>query len=239
MKNITKDILYIIPARSGSKGIKNKNLQKIGKKSLVKISLELAQKVSKISDIVFLSTDSDKIAKEAVNTSAVVPFLRLKKLARDTSSIPDVIENILSFYKKDNIFFNWIVLLQPTAPFRRACDIKNSILIGKKQNCDGVISVCEDQAIHPFLIQKIEDGFLRPFIGGEYNDSQRQSLYPKSFIRNGAIYMMKVKSFEKSKSLKFGKIKPYVMPIERSINIDNALDLELAKAFHKTQFKKQ
>ena len=120
-----KKILGIILARGGSKGIKDKNIVKFGNKPLIKWTFDAAKKSKKISKLV-LSTDSKKIASIAKN-KIEVPFLRPKKFAGDKSKSIDAIEHAINFFKKQKVFFDYIVLLEPTSPLRTTDDINKSI----------------------------------------------------------------------------------------------------------------
>ena len=110
-------ILALIPARSGSKGIKNKNLKKIKNKSLLSISIQLAKKL-KVFKKIIVSTDSKKIANEAKKFSAEVPFIRPKKISGDKSKMIDVCLHAINFYENKNIYFDALIVLQPTSPMR-------------------------------------------------------------------------------------------------------------------------
>ena len=119
------DVLGIIPARSGSKGIKQKNIQKLDGKPLIQYSIEQALD-SKISKLV-VNTDDPKIALLSKSLGAEIPFLRPKKLAGDKTTTYDVIENTISHFKKISYFADIVVILQPTTPFRPKDIINDSI----------------------------------------------------------------------------------------------------------------
>ena len=125
--------LAIIPARGGSKGLKNKNILKFDNKPLLAWSI-LAAKKSKLFSKIIVSTDSKKIAVIAKKYGAEVPFLRPKKLSSDRSKSVDLVIHALDFYKKKNLFFKNIFLLEPTSPLRDEKDIIRSFkYINKKK----------------------------------------------------------------------------------------------------------
>ena len=140
LKKKRKKILCLIPARGGSKGIKNKNLIKIHSKPLIYWSINLAKKISFFSNIV-VSTDSNKIRKVALKFGAEVPFLRPKKLSNSNASMKEVINHCIQFYKKKNITFDAIVLFQPTSPFRKKSTIEKAIKIFFKKKLDTLFSI--------------------------------------------------------------------------------------------------
>jgi len=141
-------ILGLIPARGGSKGIPLKNIQKLAGKPLINYTIESAKK-SKI-DKVIVSTDTKKIAQISTSAGAEVPFLRPKKISKDSSSTIKVIKHALKFLKlKQNYEPDIIVILQPTSPLRTAKMINNSINILKKSKCSSVISVSKIKS-HPY-----------------------------------------------------------------------------------------
>ncbi|WP_455815880.1 acylneuraminate cytidylyltransferase family protein [Clostridium butyricum] len=119
-------IIAIIPARSGSKGLKDKNIKEINGKPLIAYTIESAIKSNVFKDVL-VSTDSKKYLEIAVKYGAYVPFLRNEKLAKDTSSTNDVIEDVLTQLKKIGKEYDAFMLLQPTSPLRSIEDIKNAL----------------------------------------------------------------------------------------------------------------
>ena len=117
-----KKIICIIPARKGSKGLKNKNIRRLNNIPLIAWSILLAKKCNEIDDII-VSTDSVKISKIAKKYGAKVPFIRPKKLATDKASSFNVIKHTINFFKKKNIFYDYVLLLEPTSPLRELKDI--------------------------------------------------------------------------------------------------------------------
>ena len=120
------EILTIIPARGGSKGIKNKNIKKMLNKPLIYWTIKQIKKINKKSTII-VSTDSKKIRKISLEYNISVPFIRPKIISKDNSSDYDLINHAINFFKKKNIYFKYILLLQPTSPLRTYKDINQSI----------------------------------------------------------------------------------------------------------------
>jgi N-acylneuraminate cytidylyltransferase/CMP-N,N'-diacetyllegionaminic acid synthase len=222
-----KKFLAIIPARGGSKGIKNKNIVELKGKPLISYTIEEAKKCG-IFDKIIVSTDSPEIAKISEKYGAEVPFLRPKKLAIDTASTVDVILHALDYFKAESEHYDYFVLLQPTSPLRKAEDILNAINLLFEKDADSIVSVCEVEHSPLFCNTLPEDLSLSNFIKKELRNKRRQDL-PKYYRINGAIYISKIETFLKIKDFYEGKSYAYIMPIERSIDIDNVIDLKLAE----------
>ena len=138
--------LAIIPARSGSKGLKDKNIKLLNGKPLIAYTIEAAL-TTKIFEEVMVSTDSSYYAELSRQYGASVPFLRKEELAKDNTSSWDVVKQVLEDYKKMGIVFDKCVLLQPTSPLRTKDDITNAITLYQEKNAETVVSVCETE--HP------------------------------------------------------------------------------------------
>ena len=221
-----KKIIAIVPARGGSKSIKNKNIIKVNKKPLIHYTLENAIK-SKYLDRIIVSTDSKIIKNVCKNYD--VPFLRPKKYSQDYSLTSDVIFHAIDYLSKKNIFFyDYIMLLQPTSPLRLSKDIDASIKKLINSKFDSLISVVNVGANHPSRMYKIYKNKLLPIFGEKISMMPRQKL-ENIYIRNGSIYLTSLKSFKKYKSFISKKNMSYEMPLERSVNIDIKKDLENLK----------
>src|SRR5699024_2425689 len=117
--------LAIIPARSGTKGLPDKNIKLLNNKPLMAYTIEVALKSKKYEQVV-VSTDSEKYAKIAKKYGAHIPYIRSENLSNDTASTWDVVRDVLTYYKNKNIFYDTVSLLQPTSPFRKHQDIINA-----------------------------------------------------------------------------------------------------------------
>lgn len=231
MLNNKKSFLAIIPARGGSKSIKNKNLYLIKNKPLIYYTIQSAIK-SKYLNTVLLSTDSKKIFQYVKKFPKIkIPFLRPKKLAGDkVLTLPVLKYTLLRYEKILKKKFDFIVLLQPTSPLRTSKDIDNSIKLLTKKKTDSLISVTSVGANHPLRMKKIlKNNKLSNYITQKNIDNMypRQSL-PKVFIRNGAIYIASRELILKNK-ISSKKTIAYEMSEDRSINIDNYKDIILLK----------
>ncbi|MCR4817547.1 MAG: acylneuraminate cytidylyltransferase family protein [Fretibacterium sp.] len=218
--------LAIIPARSGSKGVKDKNIRSLGGKPLMAWSIEAALR-SKQFDEVMVSTDSEHYAKIAREYGASVPFLRSATTASDTASSGAVISEVLREYQMRGQEFDAYCLLQPTSPLRTAEDIRKAYDLYKQKNALAVVSVCEAEH-SPLWCGRLPDTLeLDGFIRRE-NSGRRQDI-GKFYRLNGAIYIVNI---EKSKSDPFLYRKgsyAYIMAQERSVDIDTELDFKFAE----------
>ncbi len=221
-----KKFIAIIPARGGSKGIKNKNIVLLRGKPLIAYTIEAA-KESRIFDEILVSTDSTEIARVATKYGANVPFMRPTELSTDSASSIDVIVHTLSYFIENGTYFDYFVLLQPTSPLRTSSDIINAAQLVFEKDANSVVSVCEAEHT-TFLINTLpEDLSLFKFIDKSMI-KPRQEL-PKCYRINGAIYIAKVDYFLENRNFYGEKSFAYIMPRERSVDIDDYIDLKLAE----------
>lgn len=218
--------LAIIPARSGSKGLKDKNIKLLNGKPLIAYSIEAAKQANIYSHI-FVSTDSEEYGEVAIQYGAEVPFYRSSKNASDKASTWDVVKEVLQQYQDIGVEFDTFTLLQPTSPLRSYADIQEAYKIFIEKRAVAIVSVCEME--HSPLWSNIlpEDNSLLGFLKLD-NNQQRQKL--ETFYRiNGAIYMADVKKFLEDTNLYRENCYAYKMPTERSIDIDTILDFKIAE----------
>ena len=224
-----KNILGVTLARGGSKGIKNKNLTIINGKPLIYYTIKEAKKSKNITNYI-VSTDNDKIRNIAQKYKAEVPFIRPKKFSKDSSSSASALKHsLIKCEKYYNKKFDYVVELMATNPLKSVNDINNVIKILLKYNADSVIAVNQLFDHHPARIKKIIKGKLHDFSIKERLESRRQDLKPKAYIRSGSIYAMSRKFVMQEKRYFSGKSLAYVLPSERTINIDDENDLLIAK----------
>lgn len=216
------EIIGIIPARGGSKGLPHKNIKTIAGKQLIGYTIESALKSAMLSRVI-VSTDDGRIA-EISRKYGVEVIDRPTELAKDETPTVDVILHVFKILKSENVV---IVLLQPTSPLRNVQDIDESIKLFLKNDCESVVSVCE--ASHsPYWGFNIDNKYLKSIFGVKYLKTRRQEL-PKAYIPNGAMYISTLKALEEHKSFYCDKTLPYLMPLERSMDIDNELDFILVE----------
>ena len=221
----------MIPARAKSKGIKNKNIINFSNnKSLTEIAVRFSQKL-KFCDDIIVSTDSKEIKKSIEKkTNIKIPFLRSKKNSKDKSPIISVIEEVLekSFIKHHSTY-KTLILIEPTCPLRRLIDVKNAYKKYINGNYDSLWTVNKvDLSFHPDKQLKInKDKYLEFFNKKGFKITRRQML-DQTYKRNGVCYILNVKKFLKTKSLKMKKT-GYFLCEYNMISIDTKLEFELAK----------
>lgn len=218
--------LAIIPARSGSKGLPDKNIKMLGGKPLMAYSVQAALD-SGCFDTVMVSTDSESYADVAKEYGAEVPFLRSDETASDSASSWDTVLEVISRYKALGRDFDTFCLLQPTSPMRTAEDIKSSYDVYSQKNAIAVVSVTELE--HPLswcgLLGDNDslDGFIE-----KSSNKQRQAQH--TYYRpNGAIYIVSIPELVKDPFLYRKGCYAYIMPKCRSIDIDTVFDFKFAE----------
>lgn len=219
--------LGIITARGSSKRLPRKNLRPLLGRPLIEYTIKAALG-SKLLTRVILSTDDDEIMKVGRDCGVEVPFKRPPELAEDTTPTIDVLIQAVEFMEKQGFFPDIIVTLQPTSPLRRAADIDNAIRKHIETDADSVVGVTRADHWHPIRAKKIEDDILRNYCLEEKEGIRNQDL-PPVYFRNGAFYSVKRDVLMNEHSL-YGRIaRPYIMPPERSVDIDTELDFMLTE----------
>lgn len=221
------DTICLIPARSGSKGIKNKNIRKLGKKPLLAWTIQIAMQTNEL-DGVYVTTDGSEIAKVARDYNADV-IRRPSNLATDESPIAKTVRHAISHLTNKNINMDNIVLLEPTCPFRSQKDIQACLEL-LNQGYDSCATFTPSET-PPSRLWILEEQKPKLLLEGSNPWLPRQSL-SKAYKLNGACYAFNGEKFMKDSQLNilFGDIGSVKMPAQRSVDIDTPIDLELARA---------
>jgi CMP-N-acetylneuraminic acid synthetase len=226
----TLKILTIIPARGGSKGVPRKNIRLVGGKPLIAYTIDAVLQVQDLIHRVIVSTDDAEIAEIARTCGAEVPFLRPAELSGDRVPTLPVLQHAVRFVEdQDQVRMDWVLLLQPTTPFRAPQDIRRAVELASSGGCDSVISVVQVFSTHPILMKRIQGDQLVPYCIEEKEGTRRQDYQPPAYMRNGAIYLSRRDTIMENSSIWGKTIRPYIMPEERSVNIDSQLDFKLAE----------
>ena len=186
-----KSVLAIIPARGGSKGLPGKNIKTLCGKPLIAWSIQ-AGLTSRYVDEVMVTTDSDEIARIAHKHGASIPFIRPAELASDVAATFDVINHAIEFYRRElKIFFDYIVLLEPTSPLREKKDIDEMLedLISKDDEFDAIISLGPVHE-HPSIMKKIISNKIEAFSKDLVMTNRRQDS-EVAFFPYGVAYIIK------------------------------------------------
>jgi CMP-N,N'-diacetyllegionaminic acid synthase len=223
-------ILAVIPARGGSKGVLRKNVRLVCGRPLISYTIETALKVQHLLYRVIVSSEDEEIVAIARQYGADVPFLRPSELSSDEVPTLPVLKHAVEFVEKqDGVTLDWVLLLQPTDPFRNEEDIKAALDLAQQGGCDSVISVVQVFSVHPILMKRIENNRLLPYCIEEKEGTRRQDYQPPAYMRNGAIYLTRRKVLMEKNSIWGEVIRPYVMPQKRSIGVDSELDLKVVE----------
>ena len=216
----------LITARGGSKSIPRKNVKPLAGKPLIAWTIEAALRSQRLSRVI-VSTDDEEIARVAREWGADVPFMRPPELAEDDSPHLDVIRHALSWLEAEKEpELDYLMLLQPTSPLRTTADIDAAIILAELRDADAVISVCQTHD-HPFLSKQVTpDGKLLDFVEKPQGYLPRQKL-PPAYSLNGAIYVIRRAVLLERDDWYTDRTFAYIMPPERSYDIDTPWDLHL------------
>jgi CMP-N-acetylneuraminic acid synthetase len=215
-------VIAVVPARGGSKGVPGKNLRIVGGTSLLHRTLSVAL-ASKYVDAVIASSDDDEILRHASMVDGVTALTRPADLASDTSAMAPVVEHVLHSHDADIV-----VLLQPTSPLRQTNDIDKGLEKFIAARASSLISVCPART-SPYWMYRIVDGDRIEPVLAKPEAATRQEL-PATFQVNGALYIVDVDWFTQHRIFVDDSTVAYVMPSERSIDVDSPEDLLVAEA---------
>jgi CMP-N,N'-diacetyllegionaminic acid synthase len=224
------DVLAVIPARGGSKGVPGKNVRPLAGRPLLQFTLEAAAAARRLTDWI-VSTDDVEIAELARGRGARVPFLRPAELATDEARALPVMQHAVELMERERGRpYDAVMMLQPTTPFRTAGDIDAAVELLAETGADSVISVVQVEGHHPARTKFLtEDGrLLDPPFAEAYENQPRQELTPM-VIRNGAVYLTRRDVLVEQGSFKGTDSRALPMPPERSVNIDTEEDFAYAE----------
>jgi len=212
----------LIPARAGSEGLPGKNLYKIGNETLVERTIRRARASGRV-DQVLVTTDDPEIYAIAKSLDAAPPSLRPAHLATRDALTIDAVNHLIG---DADIKSGYIILLQVTSPLWTVEDLRGICLqYEENTEADAIVSVVRHDAPHPDKIMKIDNGWLRSYLGRE-TMVPRQSL-PPVYALNGAFYLISLLGLQKKRTFIPEYSIPFIMPPERSVNLDGPLDLML------------
>lgn len=217
-------VLAIVPARSGSKGVKDKNVRMLGDKPLLAYSISVAKQSKLISELV-ISTDSEEYAQVARAYGAEVPFLRPEALSTDKAASIDVIIHVLEFYQQHGKSFDAVCLLQPTSPFRPVGLVDQAIEQFVKTNADALVSVLPvPHEYNPHWTFEPNAENMLHIATGEADIIKRRQDLPTAYYRDGSIYITKSEVILEKRSLYGSKLSYIVNDPAFYVNIDTEND---------------
>jgi len=226
-----EEVLAIIPARGGSKGISRKNIKKLAGKSLLAYTAEAALKSSCL-DRIILSTEDEEIIQTGLKMGLEVPFTRPLELAQDdTPSLPVIQHAVRTLEEKENYRPDIIMILQPTSPLRNSKHINEALKRFLEVQADSMVSITEvPHNMNPYSVMQLQDdGTIIPFLKYDEKKNIRHQK-PVFYARNGAaIYICTYKCLLKKNSLYGDKIIPYFMKKEESLDLDDEVDWNFAE----------
>ena len=221
-----KRVIAVVPARAGSKSVKDKNIHPLGGKPLLAWPIEVA-KATKEIDRIIVSTDGRRIAEVARRYGAEV-YDRPAALANDRSLVIDALRDLIVRLRAEGETASYMVLLEATSPLRLPQDVRECLAKLDGQGVDSVATFMEPQ-LNPHRAWRIENGTPRPFVDGADPWQPRQAL-PEAWQLNGAVYAFAMDRLPATgQSLLFGRSGAVIMPRERSVDIDEALDFALVE----------
>jgi CMP-N-acetylneuraminic acid synthetase len=222
------DVVGIVPARSGSKGIPNKNLRELAGKPLLAYVAQAAEGSGVIDQLV-LTTDSKEIADLGRSYGMQAPFLRPVQLAQDDTPMVPVLQHAVREIEKGGAKPEILVLLQPTSPLRTAEHIRRAVETLRNGECDSVVSVVEIP--HLFSPQKaltLEGDYLK-FVSAEAKTITRRQQLQTAYAREGTVYAVWRDVLMEQGSLYGDKCLPLILNARESLNLDTAEDWLLAE----------
>lgn len=225
------EVLAIIPARGGSKGIPRKNIKPLGGKPLIEYTIKASLSSTRVGRTV-VSTEDEEIAAIARSIGAEIPFMRPASLATDSASSISVVRHCLDRLRENEAYRpDIVVLLQATSPFRDERHIDQAIeLFTRDQNADSCVSVVPvPHQYNPYSVMKLNGDYLEPFLPWDQSANSRQ-LKPLFYARNGAaMYILREPFFQETGMLYGGNIIPYYMDKIASLDLDDLVDFEMAE----------
>jgi pseudaminic acid cytidylyltransferase len=220
--------LCVIPARGGSKRLERKNVRNLNGKPLLAYTVEAALE-SGVFDRTIVSTEDEEIADIAREYGATVPFQRPAELATDTAQVVDVVDHVIEYYDDCDETFEELGVLFPTSPLRTAADVRDAYqLFCDRADASFLMSVTEYQ-YSPVQALQERDGMLTPYWDNDEVVTSRSQDQPDLVVSNGAIYFMETDAYRTQRTFYGDSLIGYRMPPERSVDIDEQFDLELAE----------
>lgn len=210
----------IIPARGGSKGLPGKNIKLLGERPLIHYTINIARKFT-TDDHICVTSDSDEIIECAKKTGIDIPFKRPAELATDTAGSYEVLLHALQYYEERGRYYEKVLLMQPTSPFRKLKHLKEVSKLYSPE-IGMVVSVGESH-YNPYfsLFEENHNGYLDKSKTGSF---YRRQDAPKVYFFNGSLYLINVESLKKQPLQNFTKVVKYVMEGIYNQDIDNLLD---------------
>lgn len=218
-----RPVLAVIPARGGSKGLPGKNVRLLGGRPLLAWTIDAARR-SALVDRVILSSDDPQAIDVARAAGCEVPFVRPAALAADDTPMVEVVLHALDQVPGYPV----VVLLQPTSPLRTHADVDGALRRYARGDADTCVGVTEPDKSPYWMFTLDDGGLLAPLLGERYFTLRRQEL-PPAYLPNGAVYVADAAWLRRQRTFVGGRTAAWVMPKERSVDIDTLRDFQLAE----------
>lgn len=219
------NVLGVIPARGGSKGIPDKNLALVAGRPLLAYTADAAKASKKLTRTI-VSTDDERIAECAKSLGLEVPFMRPAALAADEAPMLPVLQHALTAMRAQGFAADVLVLLQPTSPLRRAEHIDAAVDWLQRTRGDSVVSVVEvPHQFNPTSVMRLDEGLLKPFL--DRPTATRRQDKPRLYARNGPAVLAVHARVIEGGSLYGNETWPLLMTAEESLDVDTPWDLKL------------
>jgi CMP-N,N'-diacetyllegionaminic acid synthase len=214
----------IIPVRGGSKGIPRKNLRRVGNDSLLERAIKFAKNSPRI-DRTIVTTDDPEMHEVATRYGVQSPSLRPAHLADDSATATTVVEHVL---QECSVTDGYLLILQVTSPFRRLGDLEDLCTAYEQSQAEAIVSLVTIDEPRPEKMKRIVDGRIEPYMAVGF-EGPRQAL-PQPYKLNGAFYMISLEAFRRERRFVPLSSIPFVMPEERSHNLDSMTDWNIMEA---------
>jgi CMP-N,N'-diacetyllegionaminic acid synthase len=231
--------LAIIPARGGSKGLPGKNIMSIAGAPLISWTIKTTR-TNKLITASIVSTDDTEIRKVAEKEGGNVPFLRPAELSGDAATSADVALHCIDYYERQNIFFDNIVLLEPTSPLRKPDDIDNALRLfySNYENTDGIVSLGKIHLENPAVVKYVANNHIFPIsLNGSEEKVTRRQDYTDFYFPYGVLYIIKTAVIKEKKSFYTDKIMPYFIERWQNYELDDIYDFQAIEAIMKNKIK--
>lgn len=224
------DVLFVIAARGGSKGVPKKNIKLLGEIPLIAYKIIAAQKC-RYEKRIIVSTDDKEIMNISKKYGAEVPFIRPKELATDYASSIDVVLHTMDWVaENDTRKYDYVCLLEPSSPFASYKDLDEALRVLDERQGDTLLGMKEVETVTKFIHPLDETGGLSEFYYALENlSSLRRQDQKREYTMNGCLYISRWDYFIKKKMFHSVKSIPYIMSEEKSIEIDTLYDYEIAR----------
>lgn len=231
-------VLFLIPARGGSKGLPGKNIRMMNGKPLISWTIQTALQAAKAVDgRVIVSTDDKTIADTAVSAGAEIPFLRPAHLAEDTSTSVDVVLHALDFLQHRGETFDYVCMLEATSPQRDDKDVLSALnILMRSKRGQSIVGVCRSESGHPSFLALMneETHEIGPYEGEQFIFKRRQEIDDVYFFE-GSMYISRVDTFRNRKSYYHENTLGYEMPKWKSFEVDDIIDFIIIERLMKAR----